>query len=69
MILNSDVFRILNIVRTVKAIGTFELELNMFYNEIPISLWDLVLERLIEFEILLRIFMCSNTCFAVGSPV
>lgn len=57
MILNSDVFRILNIVRTVKAIGTFELELNMFYNEIPISLWDLVLERLIEFEIY-SVYLC-----------
>lgn len=69
MILNLDVFRILNIVRIVKVIGIFEFELNMFYNEIFISLWDLVLERLIEFEILFRIFMCFNICFVVGSFV
>lgn len=37
--------------------GTFELELNTFYNEIAISLWDLVLERLIEFE-MYPIYLC-----------
>lgn len=38
MILNSNVFRILNIVKIVKGMGTFEFEQNTFYNQIAKSL-------------------------------